>query len=330
MATSKTPTVLVADDEEVIRHVFKGMLTREGIEVVTAANGVEALERFAEVRPDLVLLDIVMPEMTGLEVCERLKSDPEDRLTPIILVTASSAVENRMQGLKAGADDFLSKPIDRLELIARVRSLLRIKGYIDELERAECVVFALARSIEGKDACTHGHCERMSEYASRLGAAMGLSDPQIVALRRAGIVHDIGKVAVPDAILLKPARLTPDERAIINEHPAAGERICSSLKSFSLVLPIIRHHHEKIDGTGYPDGLAGDAIPLTARVLTVVDVFDALTTARPYKKAFPREEALAEMQAEVDRGWWDPEIFQVFKALVHAGEVDLIPALAAT
>src|SRR2546427_10269103 len=190
-----------------------------------------------------------------------------------------------------GADGFLSKPFDHSELLVHVRSFLSLKAYTDELERAESVLFALAGSIEGKDPYTEGHCERLSGYSVRLGERIGLPEDQVIALRRAGVVHDIGKVAVSDAILLKPGRLTPEEFRIVQEHPVVGERICAPLKSFRLVLPIIRHHHEKLNGSGYPDGLKGEEIPITARVLQIVDVYDALTTQRPYKRALSRAEA---------------------------------------
>ncbi|MGH9580146.1 MAG: HD domain-containing phosphohydrolase, partial [Terriglobales bacterium] len=267
---------------------------------------------------DLVLLDIEMPLLNGFAVCQRLKSNPETRLTPVVLVTGLSATEDRVRGIEAGADDFLTKPVERSELLARVRSLLSLKAHTDELERAESVLFALARSIEGKDPYTQGHCERLSEHSALLARQIGLPEEQVTALRRAGIVHDIGKVAVSDAILLKPARLTAEEFRTMQEHPAVGERICKPLKSFKLVLPIIRHHHEKLDGTGYPDGLKGGSIPLTARVLTIVDVFDALTTERPYKRAFPATDALHTMEQEVRRGWWDEELFAEFQRLQHS------------
>jgi putative two-component system response regulator len=209
-------------------------------------------------------------------------------------------------------------------LLARVRSLLKLKLRTDELERAESVLFTLARSIEGKDPYTHGHCERLAEYSARLGEQLNLPEEQLVALRRAGIVHDVGKVAIPDAILLKPGRLTPEEWTIIREHSVIGERICAPLKSFRLVLPIIRHHHEKLDGSGYPDGLRGDAIPVAARVLQIVDVYDALTTERPYKKAFSIADALETMKQEVSKGWWDPHIFYQFERLVRSGTAGLL------
>jgi len=251
-----------------------------------------------------------------------LKSNPETRLTPVVLVTALSATEDRVHGIKAGADGFLSKPFDHSELLAHVRSLLSLKAYTDELERAESVLFALARSIEGKDPYTEGHCERLSDYSARLGKRVGLAEEQITALRRAGIVHDIGKVAVPDAILLKPARLTPEEFRIVQEHPVVGERICAPLKSFRFVLPIIRHHHEKLDGSGYPDGLKGEEIPLTARILQIVDVYDALATQRPYKRALSNAETLEIMEDETKKGWWDPHIFGEFKQLVTSANWD--------
>jgi putative two-component system response regulator len=235
------------------------------------------------------------------------------------LITALSDKQDRIEGIKAGADDFLTRPVDRAELLARVGSLLKLKQRTDELERAEAVLFTLARSIEGKDPYTHGHCERLSDYSARLGQHVGLTEDQITALRRAGVVHDVGKIAVPDAILLKPGKLSEQEWKLIQEHPVVGERICAPLKSFRLVLPIIRHHHEKLDGSGYPDGLRGEAIPVTARVLQIVDVFDALTTERPYKKAFSVIDALQTMKEEITKGWWDPRIFEQFERLVRSG-----------
>jgi putative two-component system response regulator len=322
--------ILVVDDEETLRYVVQTILEREGFDVTTAADGEQALALFEQVRPDLVMLDIMMPKLNGFEVCGRLKADPENRLTPIIIVTSSSTPENRVRGLEAGADDFVSKPVDRLELVIRVRSLLRMKLYADDLERAEAVLFALARSIEGKDPYTKGHCERLARYGALLGRQLGLPQEEIVALERAGVVHDIGKVAVPDAILLKKGPLTEDEMAIMRQHTLVGDAICRGLKSFARVLPIIRHHHEKLDGTGYPDGLKGEDIPVTARILQIVDVYDALTTDRPYKAAFPVAKTLAIMESEVERGWWDRRIFDEFRKLAMSGALTEAPPALST
>lgn len=309
--------VLIVDDDAVNIELLSELLGSENIEVFTASDGAESLAKFAQIAPDLVLMDINMPVMTGLDACGRLKANPDTRLVPVVLITAQTAAEDRLRGILAGADDFLTKPIDRAQLIARVRSLISLKLYTDELERAETVLFALAKSIEGKDPYTQGHCERISYHSEQLAKRLDLSNDALSALRCAGTVHDIGKVAVPDAILLKPARLEPHEMEIMKTHPVVGEGICAPLKSFRNVLPIIRHHHEKMNGTGYPDGLKGEAIPVTARVLQIVDVYDALTTERPYKKAMPPAAALETMEKEVAMGWWDPHIFAEFSAMTR-------------
>ena len=324
-----TGTILVADDQSSNRELLEELLTAQGFKVIAVSDGAAALEELARVQADLVLLDVMMPRLNGFEACEKIKANPDTYLIPVILITALSDKQDRLQGIKVGADDFLSRPVDRTELLARVRSLLKLKQRTDELERAESVLFTLARSIEGKDPYTHGHCERLSEYSARLGEHLGLSEDQIIALRRAGVVHDVGKIAVPDAILLKPGKLTPEEWMLIYEHPVVGERICEPLKSFRLVLPIIRHHHEKLDGSGYPDRLRGEAIPVTARVLQIVDVYDALTTERPYKHAFSITDALQTMKQEVGKGWWDPHIFDQFERLVRSGTADFLSRGAA-
>lgn len=310
--------ILIVDDESAARAALEMLLRREGFEVRDASNGEAALAECAAFRPDLILLDILMPGLNGFEVCRRIKATPETRLTPVVLITGLSDTEDRIQGINAGADDFLSKPIDINELIARARSLLRLKQYTDELENAEAVLCSLALSIEARDPYTRGHCDRLAEMSAQLGARLHLAEDQIKALRRAGIVHDIGKVVVPDAVLLKPGALTPDEIHAMKKHPEAGERICAPLKTFGAVLPIIRHHHEKHNGSGYPDGLRGEEIPLTARILQLADVYDALSTERVYRTAVSPENALEIMEEEAGLGWWDRALFDEFRDMIRA------------
>jgi putative two-component system response regulator len=312
-------TILIADDEEANRELLSQILLREGYEVLLAKDGQEAVTCFGEHRVDLALLDVRMPHRNGFEVCRIIKNNPATRLVPVVLVTGLINTNDRIAGIECGADDYLHKPIRREELCARVRSLLRLKHFTDELESAEGVLFSLAISIEAKDPYTEGHCTRLSQYSVKLANALGLSAEECVALRRGGIVHDVGKVAVPERILLKPGPLTAEERKIVEEHPVVGERICMPLKSFRSVLPIIRHHHEKLDGSGYPDGLTGENIPITARILSVVDVFDALTSERSYRTASPPDEAIRIMLGEVEKGWWDGRLVKEFAKVAATG-----------
>jgi putative two-component system response regulator len=296
--------------------LIQAHLTTNGYRVIEAQNGEEALLRVAAHRPDLILLDVMMPVLDGYEVCRRLKSDPATILTPIVIITALSDQENRIQGIEAGADDFLTKPFDRTELLARVRSLLRVKHYTDELDHAETVIGSLALGVEAKDPYTEGHCARLSHYSVRVGEALGLNDGSLKALRQGGVLHDVGKIGIPDAILNKPGRLTDEEMTIVRDHPIIGERICSPLRSLKGVLPIIRHHHERFDGSGYPDHLKGEEIPLTARIMSVVDVYDALRTQRPYKAAMPVQKAFEILREETKKGWWDGQGVEALAQIV--------------
>jgi len=314
-------TVLVADDEEAYRDLFAQMLTGEGYNVICATDGEEALELIANNAIDLVLLDVMMPRKTGFAVCLAVKSDPKTRLIPVVLATGLHGADDRVHGAMCGADDFLGKPVNRQELLARVNSLVRLKKFTDELENAEIVLGSLALSVEAKDPCTEGHCERLSQYATALAKRLNLSEEWCVALRRGGIVHDIGKIGVPESILTKPGPLTEDEWKIMKQHPAIGERICAPLKSFGLVLPIIRHHHERLDGSGYPDGLKGEEIPLAARILQTVDIFDAITTDRPYHRARTPREAFTLLREEAKRGWRDAGLVDELEAALLTGAI---------
>jgi len=308
--------ILIVDDDPEMRELLTEMVEGLGHEAVAAPDGVAALSAITEKPPDLVLCDVSMPGLDGFEVCRRLKADLKTRLIPVVLITGIGD-EHKIQGIEAGADDFLGKPFSPGELRARIRSLLRMKAFTDELEHAEAVLCTLARSIEGRDPYTQGHCERLADYAVALGRVLGLPEEDLSALRRGAYLHDLGKVAVPDAILLKTGPLTPEERGVMQRHPVIGEEICLPLRSLQAVWPIIRHHHERQDGTGYPDGLRGEAIPLTARIIQVVDVFDALTTDRPYRRALPRAAGLAAVEAEAHQGCWDPQIVRAFRAVAN-------------
>jgi putative two-component system response regulator len=309
--------ILVADDNEANRELLSALLSAEGYGVICAADGQQALSRIESGSVDLVLLDVVMPRPTGFEICQAMKAKPETRLIPVILLTSLSSDGDRIHGIMCGADDFLNKPVNKHELLARVHSLLRLKQFTDELDNAETVLFSLALAVEAKDPYTEGHCDRLSKYSVALGEKLGLPQDLSVALRRGGLIHDIGKLAIPEHILLKPGPLTPQERKIMEQHTVIGERICAPLRSFRHVLPIIRHHHEKQDGSGYPDGLKGEQIPLTARILQVTDIYDALTTDRPYRKAVPLDETFSIMRDEASRGWWDGSLIDQLELLVR-------------
>ena len=311
--------VLVVDDVAANVDLMKTMLTREGYQVVTASDGEQALQMVADAQPDLVLMDVMMPKLSGYEVCARLKQNPNTRLTPVVLITALYARGDKIQGINAGADDFLTKPVNVHELKARARSLVRLKRYTDDLDSAESVIMSLALVIEARDAYTDGHCQRLAEYATALGSSLALGEDDLAALFRGGYLHDVGKVGIPDAILLKPDRLTKAEYDRIKDHPVIGDRLCGELRSLRQVRPIVRHHHERLDGSGYPDGLKGDAIPLLAQIMGIVDVYDAITTARPYKPAASSEQALADLMDEVDRGWRRKDLVEAFVALRNGG-----------
>lgn len=314
--------ILVVDNEPANVQVFARLMTRLGYEVLTALDGEAALESVARNSPDLVLLDVNMPGLDGFEVCRRLKSDPETRLIPIVLITTLTQSEDRIRGIDAGADDFLTKPPVVAELEARVRSLTRLKRHTDELDSAESVILTLGLTIEARDPCTKGHCERLAAYATALGLRLRLDNDQLIALNRGAFLHDVGKIGVPDAVLLKPGRLTGPEYALMQQHTVIGDNLCGELRLLEDVRPIVRHHHERPDGTGYPDGLRGDDIPLLAQILSVVDVYDALTTERPYKAALTPERAIRELREEATKGWKNPTIVEAFAALSTDTDLD--------
>jgi putative two-component system response regulator len=302
--------ILVVDDEPSNRRLLKEILGPMGYEVTEAADGEEALASVAESQPDLILLDLMMPRLDGYSVCQELKGNAVTRLIPIIILTTLEQLPDKLKAVELGADDYLNKPFRTLELTTRVRSLLSLKRFTDELEHAERVLESIARVIEGRDRYTGDHCQRLGGYGVRIGSALGLGEEDLKTLWLGGIFHDLGKVAVSDAILNKPDRLTPEEFAVMKTHPVVGAGLLVAMRTMERVLPLVRHHHERLDGSGYPDGLSGNRIPLLVRIITVVDVYDALATARPYRAALPHDTCMKIMREEAGRGWWDPEILE--------------------
>jgi len=314
--------VLVADDEEPVAELLRRILNKEGYGVEVVGDGLAALAAVHEYRPHVVLLDVHMPGMNGIDVCRRLKQDLANRLTPVILVTGMAQREKRIEGLDAGADDFLSKPVDGQELLARVRSLVRIKRYTDDLDSAASLIMAMALLIEARDGNTEGHCHRMANYATALGRALNLGDVDLQALHRGGFLHDIGMLAIPDAMLRKTGPLDADEYELMKSHTIIGDQLCGHLRSLEPIRPIIRHHHERYDGSGYPDGLKGDKIPLLAQIIGLVDVYDAVTTRRPYQGPHTAQEAIDILRGQVVRGWRRPDLVDRFAELVEQGRLD--------
>ncbi|TMD76092.1 MAG: response regulator [Chloroflexi bacterium] len=315
------PLVLVVDDGEINRALVEAFLSDLDCRLRSAEDGPSALAAIDRETPDLVLLDVQMPGMDGYEVCRRIKAGPRGRLLPVVMLTALDNSNDRVLALEAGADDFMSKPVDRVELVARVRSALRLKAVYDTLDSAEQVIFSLAAAVEAKDKYTEKHTHRVAETARHVGMKLGLPERALDALYRGGIIHDIGKIGVPDAILLKPGPLAGDEIRIMRAHTTIGESIVRPLRSGANLLPIIRNHHERFDGNGYPDGLAGRAIPRLARIVAVCDSYDALVTDRPYRKARSVDEAIATL-ADGAGKQWDPEVVEVL-----VGELSAISAL---
>jgi putative two-component system response regulator len=312
-------TVLVADDHEATLLGLRDLLEAAGHTVHTACNGTDALRLAADERPDVVLLDVVMPGMSGTDVCAALKAAPATCLTPVILISGSGDREKRLAGREAGADDFLGKPVDPEELRARVWSAIRLKRLTDELESAESLFLTLGRIAEARDPYTEGHCERLARYGTALGAALDLAPADLDALYRGAFLHDIGKIGIPDRVLLKKGRLSASEYEVMKKHPVIGDSLCGTLRSLDAVRPIVRHHHERLDGRGYPDGLCGDQIPLLAHIVSVVDVFDALTTDRPYRTALPVPAAYGMLLEEARSGWCSEHLVQRFIELHRVG-----------
>jgi len=305
------PEILVVDDVEANRSLLENFLGHLDCRVTDAADGQSALAAADRQPPDLVLLDAQMPGLDGFEVCRRLKAAPATRLTPVVMVTSLSAVNDRVKALQAGADDFLSKPIDRVELVARVQSLLRLKATYDRLEDAQQVILSLGLTVEAKDPYTEAHATRVATTSRALAELVGVQGPRLDDISFGAAIHDIGKVGIPDAILLKAGPLTDEEAEIMRRHPGIGAEIVRPLRAAPGLTEIIRHHHEHVDGSGYPDGLWGPEIPLAARIVAVCDAYDALVSDRAYRPGRSSTEALGVLRAGAGKQW-DTKLVEVF------------------
>jgi putative two-component system response regulator len=313
--------ILIVDDTPDNIETLEQILEDFKYDIYKAVDGDDALKMIEEVEPNLILLDVMMPGKDGYEVAKIVKQNKKTRLIPIIMLTALDGQDERLKGYQAGVDDFISKPFNIFELRARVHNLLRLHSYISELDHAEQIIFSLARTVEAKDKYTEGHSERLSKMSAKLGRKTNLSEADLIILRRGGILHDIGKIAIQDSILQKEGTLSDEEYEIIKTHPAEGVRICAPLKSLKPILPVINFHHEKYDGSGYPTGLKGSDIPIHARIMGIVDCFDALTTTRSYRPSMSIDKTLGIMENETRQGKWDPYLFQKFLELVEDMEL---------
>ncbi len=312
-----TATLLLVDGVEINRQLVKGILKAGCYRILECSQPSDAFRILERENVDLIIADLMIPEIGGLEFCRRVKASRRTRLVPILMLTSVHGVENEVAGLESGADEFLIKPMQPAALRTRVRTLLRSKRATDSLEEAEAILFALAQTVEQRDKETGNHCHRLATLSVALGTAIGLPEDDLTALLRGGFLHDIGKIAVPDHILFKPGSLTEQEWTVMRSHTWKGERICQPMRTLAPVLPIIRNHHERWDGSGYPDGLKGEKIPLLARILQLADIYDALTSKRVYKPAFSPERAIEILHEEAARGWRDPELVSVFREILR-------------
>jgi len=316
MKEERMPSVLVVDDLEANLELMEAVFQREGYAVHMALGADPALEICNNYAIDIAILDVMMPGINGFELCRKLKSQTDKYFFPVILLTALNDKKSRITGIESGADDFISKPFDVLELLTKVRSLLKLKELHEELDHSENIIFSLVIAMEASDYYTKGHSTRVGDLAKDFGSFLGFPEKELQTLKKAGVLHDIGKIGFSEQILRKPNKLTEEETNIIRKHPLIGESICRPLLSMQNVLPAIRSHHERWDGTGYPDALRGDEIPLIARILGILDSYDAMISIRPYRDKRTVEHVLSIIEKEQYDGQWDPELTGLFLQMI--------------
>lgn len=329
-AETQVTRVLVADGNPTVRKILRHMIQSIGWEVLEAADGEETL-RMATVQPqpNAILLDLNLPKLDGYEVCRRLKADISYRLIPVVALTSSESADEKTMAVEAGADEFLTKPVNRAEMTVRIRSLVRVHRFNQELIGAESVAMALARAVASKDGYSSGHVEHVANFAVMFGQALGMEPAELKILKYGAILHNVGKIAIPDAVLEKTGPLTPREKALFQQHPRVGCDICSPLKPLKPILPIIRHHKEHFDGTGYPDGLRGEEIPIGAQIVGIVDAYSAMTSNRPFRRAISEEEAIQKIRELAAKGTYDPQLVEkFFAALGQSGSAEPMAAAA--
>ena len=313
----KVPRILIVDDNRVNVELIKAQLKPYRYDIEVAYDGEEALSKIASDPPDMLLLDLMMPKISGYEVCRSIKQNKDTQFIPVIVITALQELDDKLKAIELGADDFLVKPFNKLELTTRIKSLLKMKALHDDLDTSESILFSLVAALEAKDGYTSGHSERVSALAIKLAKELGLPPKEIEVIRKGGLLHDIGKIGVREEILLKPGALTPEEMEHICTHPKRGFDICLPLKSLEGALPCIRSHHERFDGSGYPDKLKGDEIPRKGMIMAVADAFDAMTSSRPYRKALSKDDAMKIIEKELSSGQWNPDIAGTFLEMMR-------------
>lgn len=316
--------ILAVDDMATNLNLLSYVLRPPEYQIVEARDGMQALDILRRENFDLVLLDVMMPGIDGFETCLRIRQELGMKLLPVIMVTSRCAPDDVARGMDVGADDYVTKPFNSIELIARVKAAIERKRLIDQLDDAETVLLSLGRMVEARDHDTGDHCDRLAHTGVLFGKALGLDQDSLDALRRGGVLHDIGKLGIPDNVLLKKGKLNAEEWQIMKQHAEIGAALCAPLRTMKRTADIVRYHHEKWNGTGYPAGLKGEAIPLVARVFQIVDIFDALSSERPYKPAYPREKVISIMEQETADGFWDPQLMAVFLNIVRERPDDLI------
>ena len=308
----KAARLLIVDDEPQVASLLRRFVSQEGYDVTVVHDGDSALAWLNDNNPDLVVFDIVMPGLTGIDLCRKMKADRATRLIPVVLVTGYASQEEQLEAVDAGADDVITKPVNSEQFRIRLRSLVRMKRYTDDLESAGAVMMTLAMMIESRDGSAEGHCHRIANNAVSIGRQLGLQGEALQTLRRGGFLHDIGMLAIPDSVLHKPGSLEPEEYTLVQSHTIVGDSLIAGLRSLQSVRPIVRHHHERLDGSGYPDGLCGDEIPLAAQIVGLVDAYESMTFPKAYQPTLTQEQALGNLRAQSVRGWRHADLIEVF------------------